>query len=156
DQPRRGRAGGGGPVPAARCPHGLGAGRAGSAQGRLRAGGGGAGGRAGGWGGYALGGVRRAARVAPGGEPVAGRAAYLSCAPVPVVVDLSPAVAGGADLYDLVAGALDPTEDIHATGAYRRHLAATLTVRAVPTALARARETAGVPAGTPHRSRAWS
>ena len=41
----------------------------------------------------------------------------------------------GGDVYDLVAGALDPTDDIHATGAYRRHLAATLTARAVDRAL---------------------
>jgi carbon-monoxide dehydrogenase medium subunit len=95
---------------------------------------------------YALAGVALSVTVDSGGEPVAARAAFLSCAPTPVVVELSPAVAGGADLYDLVAGALDPTDDIHATGAYRRHLAATLAARAVPTALARARETAEVPA----------
>jgi len=95
---------------------------------------------------YALAGVALTVTVDAGGGPVAGRAAYLSCAPVPVVLDLTPALAGDGDLYDLVASALDPTDDIHASGAYRRHLAATLTVRAVPTALARARETAEVPA----------
>jgi carbon-monoxide dehydrogenase medium subunit len=91
---------------------------------------------------YALAGVALTVTVDDGGEPVASRASYLSCAPTPVVVDLTPAVAGGGDVYDLVAGTLDPTDDIHATRAYRRHLAATLTARAVPTALARARETA--------------
>jgi aerobic carbon-monoxide dehydrogenase medium subunit len=95
---------------------------------------------------YALAGVALTVTVDDGGEPVASRASYLSCAPTPVVVDLTPAVAGGGDVYDLVAGTLDPTDDIHATRAYRRHLAATLTARAVPTALARARETAEVPA----------
>ena len=95
---------------------------------------------------YALAGVALTVTVDGDGVPVAGRAAYLSCAPTPVVVDLTPAVVGGGDVYDLVAAALDPTDDIHATGAYRRHLAATLTARAVPTALARARETAEVPA----------
>jgi carbon-monoxide dehydrogenase medium subunit len=95
---------------------------------------------------YALAGVALTVAVDGDGASVAGRAAYLSCAPTPVVVDLTPALVDGQDLYDLVAGALDPTDDIHATGAYRRHLAATLTVRAVPTALARARETAEVPA----------
>ena len=95
---------------------------------------------------YALAGVALTVTVDGDGEPVAGRAAYLSCAPTPVVVDLTPALADGGDVYDLVAGALSPTDDIHATGAYRRHLAATLTARAVPTALARARETAEVPA----------
>jgi carbon-monoxide dehydrogenase medium subunit len=95
---------------------------------------------------YALAGVALTVTVDGDGAPVAGRAAYLSCAPTPVVVDLTPALADGGDVYDLVAGALSPTDDIHATGAYRRHLAATLTARAVPTALARARETAEVPA----------
>ncbi|HKE73167.1 MAG TPA: FAD binding domain-containing protein [Acidimicrobiales bacterium] len=95
---------------------------------------------------YALAGVALTVTVDEGGEPVGGRAAYLSCAPTPVVLDLTPALAGAGDVHDLVAGALDPTDDIHATGAYRRHLAATLTARAFPTALARARETAGVPA----------
>lgn len=104
---------------------------------------------------YALAGVILTVTVAADGTPVAGRAAYLSCAPTPVVVDLLPALAdypvvdagnrplppssrGGA-LYDLVASALDPTDDIHATGEYRRHLAATLTVRGVGRALAQAR-----------------
>jgi carbon-monoxide dehydrogenase medium subunit len=82
---------------------------------------------------YALAGVALTVAVDEGGEPVAGRAAYLSCAPTPVVLDLTPALVGGED-------------DIHATGAYRRHLAATLTARALPTALARARDTAEVPA----------
>jgi CO/xanthine dehydrogenase FAD-binding subunit len=95
---------------------------------------------------YALAGVALTVTVDGDGAPVAGRAAYLSCAPTPVVVDLTPALADGGDVYDLVAGALSPTDDIHATGAYRRHLAATLTARVVPTALARARETAEVPA----------
>jgi aerobic carbon-monoxide dehydrogenase medium subunit len=95
---------------------------------------------------YALAGVALTVTVDAGGEPVAARAAYLSCAPTPVVLDLTPALTGGSEVYDLVAGALQPTDDIHASGAYRRHLAATLTTRAVATALARARETAEVPA----------
>jgi hypothetical protein len=61
-----------------------------------------------------------------------------------VVVDIGPALADGGDagwatVYDLVASSLDPTDDIHATADYRRHLAATLTVRAVDRARARAR-----------------
>ncbi len=92
---------------------------------------------------YALAGVVLTVTVDAGGAPVAGRGGYLSCAPTPVVVDLGPALAGGGEdagaLYDLVAAALDPTDDIHATGDYRRHLAATLTVRAVGRAVERAR-----------------
>jgi carbon-monoxide dehydrogenase medium subunit len=92
---------------------------------------------------YALAGVVLTVTVDGDGKPVSGRAAYLSCAPTPVVVDIGPALGGSdggaATVYDLVASSLDPTDDIHATAAYRRHLAATLTVRAVDRALARAR-----------------
>jgi carbon-monoxide dehydrogenase medium subunit len=94
---------------------------------------------------YALAGVALAVTVDGDGAPVAGRAAYLSCAPTPVVVDVGPALVGGggdAALHDLVAAALDPTDDIHATGDYRRHLAATLTVRSVDRAVERARAAA--------------
>jgi carbon-monoxide dehydrogenase medium subunit len=92
---------------------------------------------------YALAGVVLTVTVAADGTPVAGRAAYLSCAPTPVVVDLTPGLTEGNEgVHDLVAAALDPTDDIHAPGDYRRHLAATLTVRGVATALARARSTA--------------
>ena len=92
---------------------------------------------------FALAGVVLTVTVDGDGKPTEGRAAFLSCAPTPVVVDIGPALdSGDADanpLYELVAAALDPTEDIHASGEYRRHLAATLTVRALDRALARAR-----------------
>jgi carbon-monoxide dehydrogenase medium subunit len=88
---------------------------------------------------YALAGVVLTVTVDGDGTPTAGRAAYMSCAPTPVVLDLGPALAGDGELYDLVAGALDPTDDIHATGEYRRHLAATLTVRGAARAAERAR-----------------
>ena len=61
--------------------------------------------------------------------------------PTPVVVDVSDAVTGQpSDTVDtaaagmLVAAAVDPDPDIHATAEYRRQLAATLTVRAVAAA----------------------
>jgi aerobic carbon-monoxide dehydrogenase medium subunit len=92
---------------------------------------------------YALAGVIVMVTVDGDGQATAARAAYLSCAPVPTALDLGPAIAGGGAaagaLHDLVAGSLHPTDDIHATGEYRRHLAATLTVRALDRALARAR-----------------
>jgi CO/xanthine dehydrogenase FAD-binding subunit len=92
---------------------------------------------------YALAGVVLTVTVDGDGKPMSGRAAFLSCAPTPVVVDIGPALAGSdagaATVYDLVASSLVPTDDIHATAAYRRHLAATLTVRALDRALARAR-----------------
>ena len=96
---------------------------------------------------FALAGVALTVSVDGDGAPTAARAAYMSCAPTPVVLDLGPAVAGQAagrrDLHDLVVAALAPTDDIHATGEYRRHLAATLTVRAMDRALARARAGTG-------------
>jgi CO/xanthine dehydrogenase FAD-binding subunit len=110
---------------------------------------------------YALAGVALAVAVDGGGEPASGRASYLSCAPTPVVLDIGPALRDGGNVrspavYDLVASSLDPTDDIHATAAYRKHLAATLTVRAVDRALERARDGApselaavGDPMGAP-------
>lgn len=72
---------------------------------------------------YALCGVA----VLVAGESV--RASYVSVADVPTVVDLSgvaPERMGEAALEHL-----DPTEDIHATAAYRAHLVRVLTARAV-------------------------
>jgi carbon-monoxide dehydrogenase medium subunit len=97
---------------------------------------------------YALAGVVLTVTVDGDGTPSGGRAAYLSCAPVPLMVDIGPALVGrepGA-LYDVVAGSLDPTDDIHASGDYRRHLAATLTVRSVDQAIGRARAARGAAA----------
>ncbi|MEJ7845458.1 MAG: FAD binding domain-containing protein [Acidimicrobiales bacterium] len=88
---------------------------------------------------YAVAGVALTVTVDAGGSPVDGRAAYLSCAPTPVVVELGPAAADPVALGEVVAAALDPTADIHASAEYRRHLAVTLTRRAVVTATARAR-----------------
>jgi aerobic carbon-monoxide dehydrogenase medium subunit len=96
---------------------------------------------------YALAGVVLTVTVDGDGKPTSGRAAYLSCAPTPVVVDVGPVLADGRAgpdaLYDLVASSLDPTDDIHATAEYRRHLAATLTVRALDRTLERARAGTG-------------
>jgi carbon-monoxide dehydrogenase medium subunit len=102
---------------------------------------------------YALAGVIVTAAVDVDGRPTGARAAYLSCAPTPVVLDLGDSVTGdpSADrVRRLVAGSLHPTDDIHASGEYRRHLAATLTVRALERALARARS--GGPAPDPAAS----
>ncbi|HET6834645.1 MAG TPA: xanthine dehydrogenase family protein subunit M [Acidimicrobiales bacterium] len=97
---------------------------------------------------YALAGVVLTVTVDGDGKPTSGRAAYLSCAPTPVVIDVGPVLADGRAgpdaLYDLVASSLDPTDDIHATAEYRRHLAATLTVRALDRTLERARAGTGM------------
>jgi carbon-monoxide dehydrogenase medium subunit len=73
------------------------------------------------------------------------RAALISVGPVPVPVDLTDAVSGQPhDAADwaaagrLAAAAVDPDDDIHATAAYRRHLAGVLTARATRAAAAAA------------------
>jgi carbon-monoxide dehydrogenase medium subunit len=67
----------------------------------------------------------------------AARVACISVGPVPVVVDLTDALAGSpsargdwAAAGALAAGKVDPDGDIHATAAYRRHLVGVLTARA--------------------------
>lgn len=76
------------------------------------------------------------------------KAAYLSVAPCPAVLDLTEAVAGapaGTTSFSAAArlarDRLEPEPDIHATAGYRRHLAGVLTERALAEALAEARET---------------
>jgi aerobic carbon-monoxide dehydrogenase medium subunit len=78
-------------------------------------------------------------------QTASARAALISVGPVPVLVDLTDAVAGQAwDAADwaaagrLAAAATEPEDDIHATAAYRRHLAGVLTARAAWAAAANA------------------
>jgi carbon-monoxide dehydrogenase medium subunit len=87
---------------------------------------------------YALCGVAAAVTLDEEGAVATARAAYLSVSPVPLVLDLTPAVTGqrpqDADWSDAVALArdgVDPEADIHATAEYRRHLAGVLTGRAL-------------------------
>ncbi|GLU46477.1 FAD binding domain-containing protein [Nocardiopsis ansamitocini] len=68
----------------------------------------------------------------------AARAAYLSVAPVPLVLDLTEPLAGRppgtadfAAAGRMTRGRLEPEEDIHATAEYRAHLAEVLTARAL-------------------------
>jgi aerobic carbon-monoxide dehydrogenase medium subunit len=95
---------------------------------------------------YAVCGVAATVRLGEDGRIAQARAAYLSVGPSPLVLDLSDA-ADGTDGFsaaaDLARQQLDPEPDIHATAAYRRHLAGVLTQRALQEALGEAREKAG-------------
>jgi carbon-monoxide dehydrogenase medium subunit len=83
---------------------------------------------------------------------IAARAAYLSVAPTPLVLDLTGVVCGrrhDADLAEAVGfagAAVDPEPDIHASAAYRRQLAGVLTGRALAIAVRRATDAARVAA----------
>ena len=97
---------------------------------------------------YAVCGVAALAWLGSDGRIGGARAAYLSVAPSPAVLDLTEAVAGApADATSFPAAArlarerLAPEADIHATARYRRQLAGVLTERALVEALAEARET---------------
>ena len=86
---------------------------------------------------YAMCGVAAVVTLDPDLAVTAARVGLISVGPGPVVVDLAPAVAGSgggfdeSSMRDLVDAAIDPEDDIHATAAYRRHLAHVLTSRAV-------------------------
>lgn len=72
----------------------------------------------------------------------AARVGLISVGPTPVVIDVTGAVSGQAhDAADvisagrMVGATVDPEPDIHATAAYRRHLAETLSARALRAAI---------------------
>ena len=94
---------------------------------------------------YALAGAAAAVGVDAGGRIHRARVALIAVGPTPVSITLgelvgrAPADLSAADLYDRVAGAVEPDADIHASADYRRHLAGTTAVEAVGTALRRAR-----------------
>ena len=97
---------------------------------------------------YAICGVAVLAWLDADGRVGGATAAYLSMGPIPVVLDLTEAVAGApADtatfpsVTGLARDRLRPQPDIHATASYRRHIAGVLTERALVAALAGARET---------------
>jgi carbon-monoxide dehydrogenase medium subunit len=94
---------------------------------------------------YALCGVGALVTVDDDNRVTTARVACCSVGPVPVVVEVTDAVAGrpgaGADWTAagaLAAGKVDPDGDIHATAAYRRHLVGVLTARALRSATAAA------------------
>ena len=96
---------------------------------------------------YAVCGVGALVELDRGLRVASARAALISVGPVPVPVDLTDALGGqAADAADwaaagrLAATAIEPEDDIHATAAYRRHLAGVLTARAARAAAAHAAE----------------
>ena len=92
---------------------------------------------------YAVCGVAAVAELDGAGAVGLARAAYLSVAGTPLVLDLTDAGGDPAAAGRLAMSRVTPAADIHATAAYRRHLARVLTERAMAGALAHARERAG-------------
>ncbi|KRF36328.1 FAD binding domain-containing protein [Nocardioides sp. Soil805] len=83
---------------------------------------------------YAMAGVAVVVRR-EGEQVVDVRAGFVSISDTPVVVDLTDAVARGADPGDAALASLEPTADVHATADYRAHLVRVLTRRVVGAAL---------------------
>jgi len=100
---------------------------------------------------YALVGVGAVVRV-DGGAVTSARCGYLSVSDVPTVVDVTEALGGvvSTGSADAAAGLalehLDPTEDLHASAAYRTQLVRVLTTRVLLAAYDDARARAGVTA----------
>ncbi len=91
---------------------------------------------------YAVCGVAALAELDETGGVSLARAAYLSVAGTPLVLDLTDAGGDPAWAGRLAKSRVAPAADIHATAAYRRHLAGVLTERALAAAIAHARERA--------------
>jgi carbon-monoxide dehydrogenase medium subunit len=93
---------------------------------------------------YAVCGLAAVVTVADG-VVTSARAAYVSVAPTPLLLDLTAAVEGAepgsadwAAAGDLAWTQADPEPDIHASADYRRHLVRVLTARALAEAAGRA------------------
>jgi aerobic carbon-monoxide dehydrogenase medium subunit len=87
---------------------------------------------------YAVCGVAALVQLGKDGQIEQARAAYLSVAPSPLVLDLTEAMAGAggpAAAAELARRSVDPEPDVHATADYRRHLAGVLTERALREAI---------------------
>jgi 2-furoyl-CoA dehydrogenase FAD binding subunit len=85
---------------------------------------------------YALVGVAALVEL-DGGEVTRARVGYVSVSDVPVVVDVTDAL---ADPAAKALAELDPADDIHASAAYRAHLVKVLTPRVLAAATEHARE----------------
>jgi carbon-monoxide dehydrogenase medium subunit len=89
---------------------------------------------------YAVCGVAVLAELDDAGAVSRASAAYLSVAGTPLVLDLTGASGDPAAAGLLARDRVSPSGDIHATAAYRKHLAGVLTERALADAIAAARE----------------
>jgi len=89
---------------------------------------------------YAVCGVAVLAELDDAGAVGRASAAYLSVAGTPLVLDLTDASGDPAAAGRLARDRVSPSGDIHATAAYRKHLAGVLTERALAEAIAAARE----------------
>jgi carbon-monoxide dehydrogenase medium subunit len=94
---------------------------------------------------YAVCGVAAAVTLDAVGAVSSARAAYISVAPTPLVIDLTSVVAGvpvadadWAAAAELARSQIEPEADIHATADYRSHLVGVLTGRALAEAARRA------------------
>lgn len=102
---------------------------------------------------YAMAGVAAIVTLDDDRHVTGAKVGYLGLAGVPVVVELTEHLAGRPhDALEAAPAArdavahTDPTDDIHATAAYRRHLAEVLTERALAAAAVAATDTGKVPA----------
>jgi aerobic carbon-monoxide dehydrogenase medium subunit len=89
---------------------------------------------------YAVCGVAVLAELDEAGAVSSASAAYLSVAGTPLVLDLSDAAGDPAAAARIARDRVSPAGDIHATAAYRKHLAGILTERALADAIAAAKE----------------
>lgn len=89
---------------------------------------------------YAVCGVAALAELDDAGEVSRARAAYLSVAGTPLVLDMTEAGGDPAAAGRLARERVAPTGDIHGTAAYRKHLAGVLTERALAEAISSAKE----------------
>jgi aerobic carbon-monoxide dehydrogenase medium subunit len=93
---------------------------------------------------YAVCGVAAVVTLDSDGAVTDARTSYISCSPVPVVVDVTATAGRNTDwdgAADLALPRLDLEDDIHATAGYRGHLVRVLTARA----LTQAHRTASAP-----------
>jgi aerobic carbon-monoxide dehydrogenase medium subunit len=104
---------------------------------------------------YAMAGVAVTVTLDPARNVAAARAAFIGVGGTPIGVELTDALSGQAfdalepgEAVGLARATIDPTDDIHATASYRRHLAGVLLGRALESAARRAAEDAAAEEGT--------